>query len=76
MNGIKNHNINLKMNICGLFSVQTVMGIDLLCQFVLMYIHLCLLYACYDAQVVSVYLLECYITGLCMLLCKSTNCII
>lgn len=38
MNGIKNHNINLKMNICGLFSVQIVMAIDLLCQFVLMYI--------------------------------------
>ena len=38
MNGIKNHDINMKMNTCGLFSLQTIMGIDLLCQFVLMYI--------------------------------------
>ena len=38
MNGIKNHDINMKIKICGLFSPQTIMGIDLLCQFVLMYV--------------------------------------
>ena len=38
MIGIKNHDSNMKMNICGLFSLQTIMGIDLLRQFVLMYV--------------------------------------